>query len=116
MSIQLKEGYCMVTEQQVKELIFQSLTKVKEAGIIRGKFDIYEDTVLLGMGSEIESIAFVTFVTDLEERIDDMVGIDVPLRLQEIHDLNVGKAALIVKDMARVVVMIINRKIEAKNS
>ena len=104
----------MVTEQQVKELIFQSFNKVKEAGIIPDKFDINEDTVLLGMGSGMESIAFVTFISDLEEHIEDMVGMDVPLRLQEIHDLNTAKTALIVKDMARVVTMIINRKIADK--
>ena len=99
----------MISEQRVKELIFKSLQEIKNLDLVRENFDFNDNSVLLGDGGSLDSIAFVTFVTDLEEKIEDEIGKEFVLKLQEIHDLNVGKTALIVGDMARLVAKILDR-------
>lgn len=95
-----------MTEQKIKELIFESLKKIKNSDLVQGDFELNDDTILLGMGGPIDSIAFVAFVADLEERIEDETHKEFVVRLQEIHNLNEGKNALIVKDMARLLAKI----------
>lgn len=99
----------MITEQRIKELIFESLRNVKDSDDVSEDFDLNNDTVLLGAGAVMDSIAYVSFTTDLEEKIEDEIGKEFVLKLHEIHDLNKGKTALIVGDMARIVAKIIVR-------
>lgn len=99
----------MISDQRVKELIFESLRKIKDSDQEIEDFDLNDDTVLLGMESPLDSLAFVTLITDLEERFEDEIGKEFVIKLQEIHDLNEGKTALIVKDMARLLAKIIAR-------
>lgn len=99
-----------MTEKLLKELIIKSVKKVKESGLIKKDFQLNDDTVLLGMWGVMDSIAFVTFVTDLEESIEEETGREFVVRLQEIHDLNQGKTALIVKDMARLLAKLMEKK------
>ncbi len=100
----------MITEQKIREIITASLQKVFDSKIVPKEFPINDDTALIGMGGNLDSVAFVTFVTDVEERIEEEIGREFILKLQEIHDLNEDKNALIVGDMARLVTKIINRK------
>ncbi len=100
-----------ITEQKVKEIICNSLKKVINSGIVPKKFAINDDTALIGMGGNLDSVAFVVFATEVEERIEEEIGREFILKLQEIHDLNEDKNALIISDMYRLVTKIINKNI-----
>ena len=103
-----KEVGKMITAVRVKELIFESLNKLKKMEGDLPDFEIHDDMVLLGMGSQLDSIAFVTFISDLEERIeDDLREKEFAIKLYEIHDMNVIKDALILKDLAHLLTEII---------
>lgn len=99
----------MIDEQQVRGIIYTSLKNVIDAKMVPKEFPINDDTRLIGVGGDLDSIAFVVFATDVEEKIEDAIGKEFIIKLQEIHDLNEGKDALIVKDMVRLVTQIINR-------
>lgn len=99
----------MITEHKVRQIIHESLQKVFDSGIVPEKFSINDDTALIGMRGNLDSVAFVVFATDVEERIEEEIGREFILKLQEIHDLNEDKDALIVGDMARLVTKIINQ-------
>ena len=99
----------VITEDKVKKIIYDSLQRVFDSRIVPKRFPINEDTALIGMGGNLDSVAFVAFATDVEEHIEDEIGREFILKLQEIHDLNESKNALIVGDMARLVTKIINR-------
>lgn len=100
----------MIAEQKVRDIISESLQKVFDSKIVSKEFPINDDTPLIGMGGNLDSVAFVVFATEVEERIEEEIGREFILKLQEIHDLNEDKDALIVGDMARLVTKIINRK------
>lgn len=99
----------MITEQKVRQIIHESLQKIFDSRIVPEEFSVNDDTALIGMGGNLDSVAFVVFATDVEERLEDEIGREFILKLQEIHDLNEGKNALIVGDMARLVTKIINQ-------
>ncbi len=100
----------MITEQQVKSLILESISKVKNSKMVHENFDVNDNTALIGMKAVWDSIAFVGFTTDLEERIEDAIGKEVVLNLHEIHELNEDKSVLKVGNLTKIVVQIINKK------
>lgn len=100
----------MITEQQVKSLILESISEIKNSKMVPENFDVNDNTVLIGMKAVWDSIAFVSFTTDLEERIEDAIGKEVILNLHEIHELNEDKSALKVGNLTKIVVQIINKK------
>ncbi len=100
----------MITEQKVRQIIHGSLQKIFDSGIVPEKFPVNDDTALIGMGGNLDSVAFVVFATDVEERVEEEIGREFILKLQEIHDLNEDKDALIVGDMVRLVTRIINQR------
>lgn len=99
----------MITEQKVRQIIHESLQKIFDSKMVPKEFPINDETSLIGMGANLDSVAFVVFATDFEERIEEEIGKEFILRLQVIHDLNEAKNALIVGDMARLVTKLINR-------
>ncbi|MEK7084328.1 MAG: hypothetical protein AAB932_03785, partial [Patescibacteria group bacterium] len=48
----------------------------------------------LGVGSPVDSIGFVTFVTELEERLIEETNKDLYLVLNEINEFNIDKPHL----------------------
>jgi len=79
----------MVTFEQSIQLIQVSLDNLHDSGMLADKVVATADTVLLGVGANLDSVGFVTFVTDLEERLSRELGRDVFFVLDEIQDFNV---------------------------
>jgi hypothetical protein len=74
------------------------------AGLIEIDMTVTGDTVLLGAGSQLDSIAFVTFVTEMEDRLNRETGQELYLVLTDIHEFNMDSAQLSVDTLARYVV------------
>ena len=56
-------------KEQILALLLESVRSLRRSGIIEVDMDVQPDTVLLGGGSSLDSMGFVTFVTDVEERL-----------------------------------------------
>jgi acyl carrier protein len=52
------------------------------------------------MGSELDSVAFVTLISDLEERLSRETGTDLFLVLDELHEFNGEDPSLTVRTLA----------------
>jgi hypothetical protein len=91
----------MISEEDALQLIVDSIASLQRAGLIEANLMITCDTVLLGSGSRLDSIAFVTFVTDLEERLNRMTGQELYLVLTDIHEFNAETAYLSATMLAR---------------
>ena len=88
----------MVEKERALELIQESVEGLIRGGIIEESFVVENGTVLLGMGSPLDSLSFVTFVTDLEERlIDETDNDDLYLTLDEIQGFNMDNPNLTVE-------------------
>ena len=93
----------MADEQRILELIQESFDSLFRSGLLPQQLKVDSNTVLLGDGSPLESIAFVTFVADLEMRLDRELGETVYLILSDIHEFNPSKSSLTAGTLARYV-------------
>ena len=88
----------MVGAERALELIQESVESLIRSGVIEKAFDVANSTVLLGMGSPLDSLGFVTFITDLEERlIDETDNDDLYLTLDDIQGFNMDNPNLTVE-------------------
>jgi len=84
-----------VTEkEQILALLRESVRSLRRSGIIEVDMDVEPATVLLGTGSSLDSMGFVTFVTDVEERLNRATGKDLYIVLTELEELYPGETQL----------------------
>ena len=87
-----------MTEERAFELIVASLGNMKESKMLESNVELNTETILLGVGSPLDSIGFVTFVTDLEDRISSEANKDLYLVLNEIDEFNINVEAVLEGD------------------
>jgi hypothetical protein len=99
----------LITQDRSLELIQESVRGLRRAGLLDRDFVVDERTVLLGMGSELDSVAFVTLISDLEDRLSRETGKDMFLVLDELHEFNGDAPSLTVRTLAPYLVELAGR-------
>lgn len=77
-----------MTKENAVQILQESFSSLHRSGILENEITVQEGTVILGSGSPLDSLAFVTFITDLEDRISNETGKEFYLVLTEIHEFN----------------------------
>ena len=77
-----------MSEERVLAMIQETIDGLYKSALIPAAVKVNVDTVLLGTGSPLDSLAFVTFIADLEDRLTRESGREVSLVLSELHDFN----------------------------
>ncbi|MEO7295109.1 MAG: hypothetical protein ABIZ57_03115 [Candidatus Limnocylindria bacterium] len=90
----------MITHERSVAMIQESIHGLRKAGLLEHDLKIDESTVLLGMGSALDSIAFVTLISDLEDRLSRETDRDHFLVLDDIHEFNGDEPSLTVRTLA----------------
>ena len=80
--------------KSVIELMQKSFDSMQRSGMLEEAVVVDSGTVILGAGSSLDSLGFVTFISDLEERVSDETGHEHYLVLNEIHEFNAEQAFL----------------------
>ena len=92
----------MLTHNSALELIQKSCDSLQRVGLLEKEITVQDGTVLLGPGSPLDSIAFVTFVTELEDRLNRAEDReDIFLVLKDIHEFNTVDSSLTAGILAR---------------
>ena len=91
-------------KEHAVQLVLESLQKLKGMDMIDKNEEFSSGTVLLGKESPMDSIGFVTFVTELEERISKETKKDLYLVLDEINEFNINNPKLSVDNLAQYIV------------
>ena len=91
----------VMTKQDALRIVQDSFTSLHRTGILAEDITAQDQTVLLGAGSPLDSIAFVTFVTDVEDRLSRELNHDVSLVLTDLHQANADASSLTVDTFAR---------------
>ena len=86
----------MLQRNEILTIVQEVFKGLEESGVITGKVELNENTVLLGGGAVLNSIGFVTMFTDLEDRLGERTGKEIYLLLDEIHEFNQGNTFLTV--------------------
>ena len=84
----------MLEKDTILSLLQESIQSLRRSGIIEAAIDVNGETVLLGAGSSLDSMGFVTFVTDVEERLNRETGKDLYIVLTELEERYPGAPAL----------------------
>jgi len=80
--------------KRILQLMQDSFNSMQRSGMFEDAVVVNSDTVILGSGSSLDSIGFVTFVSDMEERVSAETGQELYLVLTEIHEFNADQAFL----------------------
>lgn len=85
-----------MTKDRVLRIVQESFDALSESELIAEPLTATDGTELLGPGSLLDSIAFVTFMVELEDRLRPEIGDDgtFNLSITEIHDFNPEKSTL----------------------
>ncbi len=95
----------MITQEEAFQLIQDSIDSLVRSGTLEtGELKVTGETVLLGSDSVFDSIAFVTFVTDVEDRMEQKTGHECYLVLNEISEFNLNSPNLTVTVLAQYLV------------
>jgi acyl carrier protein len=68
------------------EKIFNNLNR---SGVISAKIECTPDTVLMGEGTQLDSLAFVAFLADVEEYFSKILGKTVVVDLNNLKDFSI---------------------------
>ena len=96
----------MISQEYALQLIQNSFSSLRRSGLLEQDVVVQADTVLLGTGSPLDSMAFVTFWMDLEDRLNRETDHEsyLVLVLNEIHEFNTDNAYLTADTLARYMV------------
>ena len=100
----------MISNERALRLIQDSLSSLWRVGLLEHEVVVGGDTVLLGTGSPLDSIAFVTFVTDLEDRLNQQTNQEIFLVLNEIQEFNIDNPYLTAGTIAQYIVRLIEEQ------
>ena len=76
----------MISKNQIQGLILEALKNVKESESVYRSLELNDDTILLGEGSMLDSIAFTHFVVGFEERMEDAMGQEYVFEINKFYE------------------------------
>lgn len=76
------------------QLMQESFDSMQRSGMFEEAIIVNSDTIILGSGSTLDSLGFVTFISDMEERVSNESGQEIYLILTEVHEFNSEEAFL----------------------
>jgi len=86
-------------KQIIQQVIQESFDSLWNSEMIPEKILVSDDTVIIGKGSVLDSIAFITLFSDIEDRLSEQTGTEIFLVLGDIHEYNESKNALNVRTL-----------------
>jgi hypothetical protein len=97
-----------LSEQRALAMIQEILNGLHRSGLIESVVPVGADTVILGAGSALDSLGFVTFVADLEDRLSRETDKELSLVLNELHEFNADVPYLSAGTVAKYMVELTN--------
>ncbi|MFZ4712617.1 MAG: hypothetical protein ACOYL6_02790 [Bacteriovoracaceae bacterium] len=91
----------MFTSENAMKLIQDSFESLSRSGTISEDVKVSPETVILGHGSSLDSIGFVTFVTEFEDRLQEATKKDCFLVLSDINEFNINNPSLTAEVLSR---------------
>jgi len=94
----------MITYERVFQIMQNSMSSLHRGGLLEQDVTVQKDTVLLGSGSQLDSIGLVSFVTDLEDRLSRETNQDIFLIFNSIHEFNADNPMLTADTLAHYII------------
>jgi len=72
----------------IMALMQEAVDSLYRAELVEEAIKLNKGTVLLGDNSALDSMGFVTFITEIEERVEDKTGIEFVVVIDKLHEFN----------------------------
>ncbi len=102
----------MITQETALKMVADAFESLYRSGTIEEQVDVTKDSVLLGSDAFLDSIEFVTFVSDIEEMLEEETGQEIYIVLNEIAEFNVNRPELTVDVFTQYLVNLMETEIE----
>jgi acyl carrier protein len=83
-----------MTSEKTLQIMQEAFDSLKASDIIKVEVKVTPDTVILGKGSPLDSLGFVTLMTEMEDRMSRDTGQDIFFAINEITDFNMDNPFL----------------------
>lgn len=83
----------------VLEIVKRAVLKLEASKMLEGEVFFAPSLSLLGPTSAFDSLAFISFLTEVEENVSDEFGSDVYIVLNDIEGFNVNQTKLSVEEL-----------------
>lgn len=93
-----------MSNERALAIIQETLDGLHRSGLVQNRIAVEGSTVILGAGSPLDSLGFVTFVADLEERLNQESSRELSLVLNELHEFNAQVPYLSAETVAKYMV------------
>ena len=93
-----------VSRERAMQLMQESLSSLHRSGLLEREVVVHGNTVLLGTGSALDSLGFVTFMTNMEDRLNAETNQELFLILNDIHMFNANNPHLSADSLAQYIV------------
>lgn len=90
----------MINYEKAVGITRETFESLQRSRVIAATIEFSEEMVVLGSNSNLDSLGFVTFISDLEERLSVCEDRDVYLVLNDISDFNMNNPSLTVRSLA----------------
>lgn len=98
-----------MTYPDVMKIIQETFDSLSNSGMINEKITVDNNTVILGKNSPLDSITFITFITDLEDRLCNITGTDCYFVIDEIGSFDINNPYLSVEAIANYMVSLTSK-------
>ncbi len=86
----------MMSKEEALALMQETLDSLTRSGTLKGEVEAGPDTILMGTGADasLDSLGFVTFIMELEDRLSDAADGDLAIVLTDIDGFDINSPIL----------------------
>ena len=86
----------MLDKKLALNLMQESLDSLARSGTVKNQISVSDDTVLMGSGADtgLDSLGFVNFIMDVEDRLMEKLDGDYPVILTDIKGFDINNPIL----------------------
>lgn len=90
----------ILTKIDVVSLAQKCLDRLRKSEVLEADIFASAETVLIGDGSQLDSVGFVTFISDLEVQVNDFLGTDIYIVIPDIQGIDSMESRLTLGNLA----------------
>jgi acyl carrier protein len=97
-----------LTNIDAVNLAQKCLDRLRKSEVLEADIFASPETVLIGDGSQLDSVGFVTFISDLEGQVNDFLGTDIYIVIPDIQGIDSSDSTLTLGKLAQYLISITN--------
>lgn len=99
----------LLTQEHIISFLQKTMDGLFESGIVENKIAISPETLLIGDGATLDSVGFITLLSEIEEKVNSYTNKDIYIVFTDIQERNSNSNSLNVKMLSDYLIDIANK-------